>query len=263
MDYWAETMQDDCYLIAADGWKAETYRVIEKDKKGKEKDKGWTCDLIPKPLIVARYFAKEQDGHRRADGRAGKRQSSIAELEEEHGGEDGLLAECRNDKDKVTAALLKARRKELVDELDADFFKRYDKLEKQGGAAEAIKAEFLEAIPDFEEMFVIDDMLKLIKQRDTIADEIKKAEAALDANACAKYPNLTEADVKALVVDDKWMGRIDADIHGEMGHISQALTQRIRVLADRYETPLPEIVAHVADLGAKVEDHLKAMGFAW
>ena len=60
MDYWAETMQDDCYLIAADGWKAETYRVIEKDKKGKEKDKGWTCDLIPKPLIVARFSAKEQ-----------------------------------------------------------------------------------------------------------------------------------------------------------------------------------------------------------
>ena len=61
MDYWAETMQDDCYLIAADGWKAETYRIIEKDKKGKEKDKGWTCDLVPKPLIVARYFAKEQE----------------------------------------------------------------------------------------------------------------------------------------------------------------------------------------------------------
>ena len=31
MDYWAETMQDDCYAIAADGWKAETYRVIEKE----------------------------------------------------------------------------------------------------------------------------------------------------------------------------------------------------------------------------------------
>ena len=61
MDYWAETMQDDCYLIADDGWKAETYRIIEKDKKGKEKDKGWTCDLVPKALIVARYFAKEQE----------------------------------------------------------------------------------------------------------------------------------------------------------------------------------------------------------
>jgi type I restriction enzyme M protein len=52
MDYWAGTMQDDCYLIASDGWKAETSRIIEMDKKGKEKDKGWTCDLIPKPLIV-------------------------------------------------------------------------------------------------------------------------------------------------------------------------------------------------------------------
>src|SRR4029077_9820141 len=61
MDYWAETMQDDCYLIAADGWKAETYRIIEKDKKGKEKDKGWACDLVPKDLIVARYFAEEQE----------------------------------------------------------------------------------------------------------------------------------------------------------------------------------------------------------
>ena len=47
MDYWVETMQDDVYLIADGGWKAETYRVIERkrDKNGKEttKDKGWGC----------------------------------------------------------------------------------------------------------------------------------------------------------------------------------------------------------------------------
>ena len=60
MDYWAETMQDDAYLISADGWVARTTRILETDKKGKTKDKGWTCDLIPKPFIVARYFAKEQ-----------------------------------------------------------------------------------------------------------------------------------------------------------------------------------------------------------
>jgi len=60
MDYWADVMQDDCYAIVLDSWKAETYRVIEKDKKGKEKDKGWACDLIPKRYIAARFFAKEQ-----------------------------------------------------------------------------------------------------------------------------------------------------------------------------------------------------------
>ena len=94
MDYWTETMQDDCYLIAADGWKAETYRIIETDKKGKERDKGWTCDLIPKPLIVARYFAKEQADHRPIEERVGRRRlPSLSELEEEHGGEEGAFCE--------------------------------------------------------------------------------------------------------------------------------------------------------------------------
>ena len=49
MDYWAATLQDDCYLIAADGWVARTSRILETDKKGKTKDKGWTRDLVPKP----------------------------------------------------------------------------------------------------------------------------------------------------------------------------------------------------------------------
>ena len=71
MDYWAATMQDDCYLIAADGWKAETYRVTEENKQKKAIDKGWTCDLIPKPLIVARYFAAEQKKDGRSDAGTG------------------------------------------------------------------------------------------------------------------------------------------------------------------------------------------------
>jgi len=40
IDYWTETMQDDCYIIATTGWKAETYRIIEKDKKGQGKGQG-------------------------------------------------------------------------------------------------------------------------------------------------------------------------------------------------------------------------------
>ena len=41
MDYWAETMQDDCYWITADGWAAKPARIVETDKKGRRKDKGW------------------------------------------------------------------------------------------------------------------------------------------------------------------------------------------------------------------------------
>jgi type I restriction enzyme M protein len=39
---------------------AEPAGIVETDKRGKHKDKGWACDLIPKPFIVARHFAEEQ-----------------------------------------------------------------------------------------------------------------------------------------------------------------------------------------------------------
>src|SRR5688500_16038881 len=91
MDYWAATMQDDCYLIAADGWVAKASRILETDKKGKTKDRGWTCDLVPKPLIVARYFAKEQAALDAQQAKLETTTGRIAELEEEHGGEEGFL----------------------------------------------------------------------------------------------------------------------------------------------------------------------------
>jgi type I restriction enzyme M protein len=116
MDYWAETMQDDCYAIAADGWKAETYRIIEKDKKGKEKDKGWACDLVPKPLIVARYFAQEKEVIAKLEAQTWKlATASIAELEEENGGEEGAFSEL----DKVNKASITARLKEIEDDKEA------------------------------------------------------------------------------------------------------------------------------------------------
>src|SRR3989442_6361105 len=91
MDYWAETMQDDCYLIAADGWKAETYRIIEKDKKGKERDKGWACDLVPKALIVARYFAKEQEAITQLEAEQETVTARLSEREEEQAVGEGAV----------------------------------------------------------------------------------------------------------------------------------------------------------------------------
>ena len=95
MDYWAEAMQDDCYLIAADGWVAKTHRVVEEVKSGKKKgemkDKGWACDLIPKPYIVARFFAKEQANLDALQNELDAVSASLTELAEEHGGEEGAL----------------------------------------------------------------------------------------------------------------------------------------------------------------------------
>ena len=230
MDYWAGTMQDDVYLISTDGWKAETSRVIERDKKGREKDKGWTCDLVPKPLIVAHYFAKEQAALDQLAADLETATARLAELEEEHSGDDGAFA----DLDKINKATVAARLKEIEDDKDAK-----------------------------DEAAVLREWLKLNAEESDFKKRLKDADAALDAAAYAKYPKLAEVEIKSLVVDDKWLSALDAVIHSEMSRLSQALTQRVRELAERYETPLPQMVSGVSKLEAKVNRHLEHMGFAW
>jgi type I restriction enzyme M protein len=228
MDYWAQTMQDDCYLIAADGWKAETSRVIETDKKGKEKDKGWTCDLIPKPLMVARYYADEQAAIDQIAAEVESVSTKLAELEEEEGGEEGAFAEL----DKVNKANVAPRLKEIKSDKDAK-----------------------------DEAAVLTEWLRLNSDEADLKKRLKDAGAAFDAKVCARYRKLAEAEIKALVVDDKWLFALDAAIHGEMDSVSQQLTQRVRELAERYETPLPQLVSRIAELEAKVNRHLERMGF--
>jgi type I restriction enzyme M protein len=92
MDYWAETMQDDAYLIAADGWVARTRRIVESDKKGKTRDKGWACDLIPKPSSSPATSPSEQAAIEAKQAELEAATASLAELEEEHGGEDAAFS---------------------------------------------------------------------------------------------------------------------------------------------------------------------------
>ncbi len=232
MDYWEETMQDDVYLIAAPreqggGWVAETYRIVEKDSRGRERDKGWACDLLPKSLIVARYFAPQQAEIDRLDVETQNFASLQTELEEEQSGEDGFFAEL----DKINKASVTARLKEIGDDAHAQ-----------------------------EEIAVLTRWLTLSAQVAEGKRALKEAETALDAAAYAKYPSLSVDEIKSLVVDDKWLASLSAAVHGEMERIGQALTQRVSQLAERYATPLPQMTAQVAEWEAKVGAHLERMG---
>jgi type I restriction enzyme M protein len=235
MDYWAETMQDDCYLIAADGWRAETYRVIEtkkgKDgKPGKQVDKGWACDLVPKPLVVARYFPAEQSEIDDVAAKLEAASAKLAELEEEHGGEEGAFSEL----EKVNKGNAQARLREIEGDAESK--------EEAGALKEWLKAK---------------------AEEETHKKKLGELESWLDAAVYAKYPTLTEDEVKALVVDDKWLAAIDARTHGEMDRVSQQLTARVKELSERYEATLPQLTSRVAELEDKVSKHLGRMGFAW
>jgi type I restriction enzyme M protein len=79
----------------------------------------------------------------------------------------------------------------------------------------------------------------------------------------AKYGKLTEDDIKALVVEDKWLATLEATVQTEIDRMSQTLTGRIRELAERYATPLPTVTTELSVLAARVDGHLRRMGAAW
>ena len=230
LSYWNETMQDDCYIISADGWKAETYRVLVANSKKKMVDKGWTCDLVPKELVINRYFDAEKKAIIILETEKETLATELVELEQEHNTEDGYFGEL----DKINKANVTKRLKELKGETDVK-----------------------------EETAALKQYLDLLSKQAVTNKNIKQAEKLLDEKIYAKYPLLTETEVKQLVVDDKWMQTIESNIKGEIDHISQRLTNRIKELAERYDKPLPAIDQDVKDLESKVNAHLSKMGFVW
>ena len=221
LDYWAETLQDDVWMIASDGWQALP--------DGKP-----NTDLIPPALIIARYFAAEQAAieHQEAERDAIGRQ--MEELDEEHGGEEGLLNEAKNDKGKLTKLSVKARQTAIRRDPEAA-----------------------------DERKLLNAYANLIDREAAAGKAVRDARKALDARVIAQYAKLTEAEIKTLVVEDKWLAALSASVQGELDRVSQALTGRIRQLAERYATPLPRLAAEVETLAARVDEHLKRMGFSW
>ena len=248
MDYWAESMQDEAYLIAADGWvkgaqPREIVRVRGKNNKlvwpeshdylkGKRRFKS---DLVPVSILVERYFIAERDALDALDGQLATLEQQLDETREENSGEDGLLSEViEAENKKITAKAVKARLKEIgADPLFAD------------------------------ERVVLETYANLLKQQSGLKSSRSTARKELDQKIDAKYPELTEAEVKTLVVDDKWMAALTSSVQTEIELMSQTLTGRISQLAERYATPLPELERKVQKLGAKVDEHLKKMGLAW
>ena len=99
----------------------------------------------------------------------------------------------------------------------------------------------------------------LLKQQSRVTAERRAARQDLDQKIHAKYPKLTEGEIKMLVVDDKWMAHLSAAVQNEIDRVSQTLTGRIRQLAERYATPLPELIEKVEALATRVDGHLSKM----
>jgi type I restriction enzyme M protein len=264
MSYWSDTMQDDVYMIVADGWKdAAKLQLVIEDKEKKTKGKPdivvgrmkYKADLIPPALVIARYFAAEKAAVEKlgADAEALARQ--MEEMMEENSGEEGCLEEIAEAKGRAAIAILKERIAEL------------EKPQLPLSMAAEPKVTYatagLNGQEENDEPAVLRRYLQLLEQEPEANWRLREAQKALDAKVVAKYSTLTVDEIKTLVVDDKWIATIAADVQTELDRVSQLLTGRIRQLVERYATPLPNVIEEVNAFSGGVEEHLKKMGFAW
>ncbi|MFN7747835.1 MAG: type I restriction-modification system subunit M [Cyclobacteriaceae bacterium] len=240
MTYWLETMQDDVYEIAIDGWKTggQVYRITKekKDKNGKVKTtevaglEGIESKLLKPALLIDRYFKKQKTEIEEQEAVRDAATARLEEMAEEHGGEEGLFAEL----DKVNRANALKRLKEIKGNKE---FK--------------------------EEQKALEEYIALADEKAECEGKLNDLQEALEANVWEKYGTLTIDEIKTLVVDDKWMATLHAAVQNEMQRISQRLTQRIKELAERYEKPMPELLEEVVELESKVYEHLKGIGYSW
>lgn len=240
MNYWQDVMQDDVYMICQDGWDLgkQLLREIkkpEKDENGKtpkaephdlviNKTK-YKAELIPPTLIAKRYFGEQLAQIQSLQAALDTASQELESYLEEHG--NGLLENAVDNKDKITAKSLKLALKNSIDS---------------------------------EEQTAIKNAIKLFEAEKHAKDALKTATEALDRAVFIQYGKLSASDIQQLVVDDKWLADLGGYIHSEMERVVQTLASRVQTLETRYHEPLSQIEMQVAELTAKVNAHLKAMG---
>ncbi|MFF9099673.1 type I restriction-modification system subunit M [Streptomyces rubrogriseus] len=243
MTYWHDVMHDDVFMIMNDGWlDAVKPRMITVDKDRKLSEAPdlvvgsgrsavkYKMDLIPPALIIARYFAMEQAEVDELTTAADEASRAVEEYVEEHAVEDGLLAEAMDD-GKINKALTSARLK----------------------AARHERA-------DVAEIEALAYLIKLYNAEAVAKKAAKEAEAALGLATLKKYGDLKEADVRSLVLDDKWKATVRSRVVSEVEGLTLALVNRIQELGNRYAATVSYLDAELIAAKARVARHLASMG---
>lgn len=228
MDFWEETMQDDFFEILIEG--LEIGKIVEKKKEqlmGK---------LIPPEIIVQEYFNNEQKEIETLETELENIKTQIQELQEEHANEEGLLAGALDDKGKITKASLN---------------KAISEIKKATSPQEK------------NELNLLKQYQNLMEQETQIQTKLKTKKQELNQKIETQYTKLSTKEIQTIIIEKKWMSELQNRIQKEIEKITHQLTQRIKELTQRYETPLIQIQKEVQEYQNKVEQHLKTMGYVW
>lgn len=241
MTYWLEVMSDDFYSLFSTGsWidsnEIEVFYKKQKKKKSEDETKlkevGWEGKLIPKELIIERYFAKEADDISRLEEHINSIENNISQMEDDYGSEGEVLFDFYEG-EKIKSA-------------------NVDKVVKKKNKDNSYTQE------EFDVLVAYSGFNKELKDANK---QLKDLKLALDTLARNKIKELTEQEIKEIVINDKWSRSIFDGIDSLYIRISHGLANRILELAERYEDTLFEIEEDVDKYENQVKEHLRKLGF--
>lgn len=236
MNYWAETMQDDLYIISRDGWKVATEIPLTKNKTPRKSYtyEHLTCDLLPIPIVAQTYFPEQCREIEELESRMADTEEMMADLVAE---DEELFDRALNAKDQVTETNVR-------------------NLYKEG----AKKGNEKEQTP--EELAAWKRYVALADKKKKLASNLKKEKEKLTKDIEAKYPKLTELEVREMVFEKKWMSEMKSRLDALMVSSIQGVIQELHQLSERYATTLSELEQAAEESYNKVLNDLKTLGLS-
>ena len=226
MNYWAEAMQDDCYMISRDGWKVS---LNETKKKSTFED--LECELLPVSVVVGKFFAANYEA---------------------------ILAK-RAEIEQISVEI-EGFPEENPDAFDESIYEMLEKV-NEANVKKAVAAQKKHSIEaDARMVEVWNQYLALCTRKKEASKEHSALVDALTEEVKKKYAAFTADGIRDLVINGKWLKEVRSRSEAENKRVCESISSQVLVLNERYAKPLPTINNEIAKLSAEVDGFLKEMG---
>ena len=228
MNYSNDTMQDDLYMISADGYLPELHPLAKRPAKPDD----YECDLLPVSIVIDTFFAKEKSEIDLLQSNLEQKQAEAQEMEERDELSEDYFSKGLTEAS-VKAAISKQEDKKNLNKLDDSI------------------------VSVWKEYYQI--LLYIKKQKATLKEKNQK----LVVSMIEKYNYLKQnpKETQSLVIEKKWFATLRAQTMSELNRVEQSIVGSVDALQTRYARTLSQINKNVTDLEAKVMSHLNEMGF--
>ncbi len=217
MNYYDSIMKDDLYMITDSGWIPSL--SYAKDKNGKIKKNEFDSELLPKQIIINKFFNEEQLNIDKNNNELNSLISDFESLVEENTGDESLF----KDDEKVNEKLLNEKKKEANDD----------------------------------ELVLIEKLLENIFKQKTYKKETKEVQEILNEKVISKYSSLESEECKSIIVNDKWFSSIEERFTNCINNIITNLSSNIIKLEEEYEYTLEDIDLQIKEKEKDLSDLLK------